>query len=123
MATTQDFALFVTEQMSGAGPVSSRKMMGEYVVYLEEKVVALICDNRLFIKPTEAGRAFIEKSTSAPAVEAPPYTGAKPFFLIEEKLEDRDFLAKLLQSSYNELPFPKPKKPKKTKISTRNAGK
>jgi len=115
MATTQDFALFVTEQMSGAGPVSSRKMMGEYVVYLEEKVVALICDNRLFIKPTEAGRTFIEQSTLAPAVQAPPYPGAKPFFLIEEKLEDRDFLAQLLQVSYKELPIPKPKKVRKPK--------
>ncbi|EKD31648.1 MAG: hypothetical protein ACD_77C00282G0010 [uncultured bacterium] len=115
MGTTKDFALFVTEQMSGAGLISSRKMMGEYVVYLEEKVVALICDNKVFIKPTKAGRAFIEQFTSAPAVEAPPYTGAKPFFLVEEKLEDRDFLAKLLQASYKELPFPKPKKPKRPK--------
>ena len=113
MATTKDFALFVMEQLSGAGPVSSRMMMGEYVVYLEEKVVALISDNKLFIKPTETGRTFIKQFTSAPAVEAPPYPGAKPFFLIEEKLEDRDFLAKLLQASYKELPFPKPKKPKK----------
>jgi len=115
MATTPDFALFVTEQMSGAGNISSRKMMGEYIVYLEEKVVALICDNKLFIKPTEAGRIFIEQSTLASAVEAPPYTGAKPCFLVEEKLEDRDFLAQLLKASYKELPFPKPKKPKKPK--------
>jgi len=115
MATTPDFALFAAEQMSSAGNISSRKMMGEYIVYLEEKIVALICDNKLFIKPTEAGRTFIEQSTSAPAVEAPPYTGAKPFFLVEEKLEDRDFLTQLLQASYKELPFPKPKKPKKAK--------
>ena len=115
MATTQDFALFVTEQMSGAGNISSRKMMGEYVIYMEEKVVALLSDNKLYIKPTEAGKIFIEQFTSAPAIEDPPYPGAKLFFLIEEKLDDRDFLTQLLRTSYKELPFPKPKNSRKPK--------
>ncbi len=103
MSTSQDFAEFVTEQMSGAGNISKRKMMGEYVVYCQEKVIALICDNKLFIKPTVAGRNFL----GVELVEAPPYPGAKNFFLIENKLEDRDFLTQLISISYPELPVPK----------------
>lgn len=120
MSTSQDFADFVTEQMSGAGVISKRKMMGEYVVYCQEKVIALICDNKLFIKPTEAGRNFLKNSESKPLnlpgenlIEVPPYPGSKNFFLIENKLEDRDFIAQLIKVSYPELPLPKPKKAKK----------
>ncbi len=110
MSTSQDFVDFVAEQMSGAGAISKRKMMGEYVVYCQEKVIALICDNKLFIKPTDAGRNFL----AGELVEAPPYPGAKNFFLIEDRLEDRDFLTQLIKISYPELPAPKLKKgPKK----------
>lgn len=138
MATSTDFADFVTDQMSGAGNITKRKMMGEYVVYCQEKVIALICDNKLFIKPTDAGRAFLiefyKKLTDCGQglIEAPPYVGAKNFFLIEDKLEDRDFMAELIRVSYPELPMPKPKskskskpkpkpKPKKPKTPTPNS--
>ena len=68
----------------------------------------LICDNKLFIKPTNAGRAFIQD-----VVEAPPYTGAKFYFLVEDKLEDRDWLSELVRVTVNELPEPKPRKRKR----------
>ena len=112
MGTTQDYALFAVGQMEGAGPVRFRKMMGEYVVYLEDKVVALICDNNLFIKPTEAGREVIERLTDSPAVEGSPFPGAKGWFVIGDKIEDRDFLAELLRAAYKELPVPKQRKPR-----------
>lgn len=110
MGTTQDYALFAVGQMEGAGPVTFRKMMGEYVVYLEGKVVALVCDNNLFIKPTEAGRKVIERLTASPAAVAPPFPGAKGWFVIGDKIEDRDFLTELLRAGYKELPLPKPRK-------------
>ncbi len=56
-----------------------------------------------------SGRNFINN-----VVEAPPYKGAKPSFLIEEKIEDREWLSELVRISVKELPEPKPKK-KKTK--------
>jgi len=73
------------------------------------KVVALICDNRLFVKPTESGRAFIGE-----VVEAPAYPKAKLSFLIEDKIEDREWLGELIRLTCLELPEPKPKKRKKT---------
>ena len=75
MASDSDFVEFVVDQMENAGEIRYRKMFGEFTVYCNEKVVALICDNQLFVKPTEAGKSFIGS-----VVEAPPYPGAKPFF-------------------------------------------
>jgi len=82
-------------------------MFGEYTVYADEKVVALVADNQLFVKPTEAGRALLGTPT-----EAPPYPGAKNFFLIEGQLDDRDFMAALIAATAHALPAPKPKKKK-----------
>lgn len=59
MATTQQTADFITEQTAAAGDVYSRKMFGEYALYCDNKVVALICDEQLFIKPTEPGHDFM----------------------------------------------------------------
>ncbi len=110
MATDKAFVDFVLDQIENAGEVTAKKMFGEYGVFSNGKIFALICDNKLFIKPTESGRAFIQN-----VVEAPPYKGAKPSFLIEDKIEDRDWLSELIRISLKELPEPKPKKKKKNK--------
>ncbi len=110
MPSNQNFVDFVLEQIDYPGEITARKIFGEYGVYADKKISALICDNKLFIKPTEAGRIFIK----AP-VEAPPYPGAKPSFLIEDKLDDRDWLSELVKVTINELPEPKPKKKKQRK--------
>lgn len=107
MASDKDFVDFVIDQIENAGEITARKMFGEYGVYSNGKLFGLVCDNKLFIKPTEAGRNFIEN-----LVEAPPYPGAKLSFLIEEKIEDRDWLSELIRLSLAELPEPKPKKKK-----------
>jgi TfoX/Sxy family transcriptional regulator of competence genes len=83
-------------------------MFGEYALYSDAKIFALICDDKLFVKPTASGRAFIGE-----VLEAVPYEGAKPSFLIEDKVEDSDWLSELVRITVNELPQPKPKKKKK----------
>lgn len=105
MASEQTFVDFIVDQIENAGEISAKKMFGEYALYSGEKLFALICDDKLFIKPTKAGRAFI-----GDVVEAPPYPGAKPSFLIEEKVEDRGWLSELVRISVEELPKPKKKK-------------
>ena len=110
MASDLEFVKYVVDQLVNAGVVSYRMMFGEYVVYCEGKVVALICDNRLFIKPTKAGRTFI-----GDVVEAPAYPGARPSFLIEDQIEDADWLCTLVRLTEGELPQPKPKKKLKRK--------
>ena len=65
MATHQDFVDYVVDQIENAGAVTCRKMFGEYALYSDGKVVGLLCDNQLFIKPTEGGKAFIGDVTKA----------------------------------------------------------
>lgn len=108
MASTQEFADFVLEQIDQSGEVIAKKMFGEYGIYADGKMFGSICDNKFFIKPTSAGRTFI----GSELVEVPPYPGAKPNFLIEDKLEDRQWLNELIKVSLPELPFPKKRKKK-----------
>lgn len=109
MATQQRTVDFILEQLQPAGDVSARKMFGEYALYCDGKVVALVCDEQLFVKPTKAGKNFI-----GTVEEAPAYTGAKPSYLISgDQWDDTDWLAELIKITAKELPIPKPKKPKK----------
>lgn len=107
MASDQNFVDFVMEQIKNAGEITAKKMFGEYGIYADEKLFGLICDNKLFIKPTISGRKFIGN-----VIEAQPYERAKPSFLIEEKIEDSNWLSELIRISLKELPPPKPKKKK-----------
>lgn len=108
MASDQKFVDFVIDQIKRSGDITAKKMFGEYGIYSDGKIFGLICDNKLFIKPTKAGREFMDT-----VVEAPPYPGAKPSFLIEDKLEDSEWLSKLVRISVKEMPEPKLKKIKK----------
>jgi len=107
MATDKDFADHILDQLTGAGGVKAKKMFGEYGIFLNGKMVAILADNQLFIKQTEAGRKFIGEPE-----EAPPYPGAKNYFLIDN-LDDPDWLSELVKITEKELPMPKPKKNQK----------
>ena len=107
MASDVGFVEYVCDQLRDAGRIRSRKMFGEYAIYCGDKLVALVCDDQLFVKPTRGGRAFIGEP-----VEAPPYPGAKPAFLIEDDLDDREWMTRLIEVTARELPAPKAKKPK-----------
>jgi len=107
MASDKSFVEFIVDQVENAGQISYKKMFGEYAVYCEGKLVALVCDNKLFVKPTEAGRAFIGN-----VIEAPPYAGAKVSFLIDDRIEDREWITDLIRITYKELPEQKIKKKK-----------
>ena len=109
MPNDQDFIDYVIDQTK-AGDVTYRHMFGGTTLYMNGKVVALICDNQLFVKPTEAGRSFI-----GDVVEAPPYEGAKNSFLIEDELDDSEWLTGLFAATEKELPAPRPKKKRKKK--------
>ena len=110
MASDLNFVEYVRDQTNASGRVSFKKMFGEYAIYYDEKVVALVCDNHLFIKPTAGGRTML-----GAIIEAPPFPGAKPHFLIEEQLNDQHWISSLIELTANELPPPKPKKAKSQK--------
>ena len=110
MASAQATVDYLIEQMHAAGAVSSRKMFGEYAIYCDGRMPALVCDDRLFVKITPGGRAFAAKH---PLPEAPPYPGAKPCMVVDGDLwDDGEWLSRLIRLTADELPEPKPRKPR-----------
>lgn len=104
MASDQDFVQYVCEESGLRDALSFKKMFGEYALYLDGKVVALVCDNQLFVKPTPEGRGLLGTVT-----EQPPYPGGKPYFRVDVELDERDLLGRLLRTTALALPPPKPK--------------
>lgn len=106
MASAQSTVDYIVDQLGGTSVVTAKKMFGEYGLYFDNKMVALVCDGHLFIKPSTGGRQFIGTPT-----EAPPYPGAKPCFLISgERWDDSAWLSQLVRITAAELPVPKKKK-------------
>lgn len=87
-------------------------MFGEYALYLDGKVLVLICDNSVFLKPLPANAAL---ATGLP--QGSPYPGAKAHWVLDELLEDRDRLQEILQVTADAPPAPKPKTQKAAKTS------
>ena len=108
MASDISFVEYVLDQLDEDCVATYKKMFGEFGLYSDGKFFGVICDNRLFVKPTEGGRAFIED-----VVEAPPYPGAKPSLLTEDRIEDAEWLSELVRITARELPAAKPKKRRK----------
>src|SRR5262245_36812680 len=119
MGSKQERVDFVLEQLAGLGEVTARKMFGEFAIYYRSKLVALFCDDELFMKPTDAGRALLGKVR-----EKPPYPGAKPYFFISgDRCEDADLLCELVSRTAAELPSPKPKPKRAAKAARKPAKK
>lgn len=100
MASSADYLSFIMDQLSNAD-VSSRAMMGEYIIYCKGKVIGGIYDDRFLVKPTETALAMMP--------DAPmqlPYEGAKPMILVDD-VENRQFLRQLVEAISDELPAKK----------------
>lgn len=108
MTSRQSTVDVILEQAAGAGAVTAKKMFGEYGLFLDGKMIALVCDDRLFVKPTPAGRNHI-----GAVQEEAPYSSAKPCFVIPgERWDEADWLAELLRITAISLPMPKTKQRK-----------
>ena len=104
MASSKEYLEFIMEQLAGMEDVSWRAMMGEYIIYYRGKIVGGIYDDRFLVKPVEAAVAMMPE-----AEMEQPYEGAKEMLLVDD-VDDREFLCKLLEAMYYELPVPKKKK-------------
>lgn len=106
MATSTEFLNYVLEQLRDIRDISYRQMMGEYLLYYRGKLIGDICDNRVLIKPVEAAKMLLPE-----AEMQPPYEGAKDMIVLDD-LENSEFIFKLFEAVYPELPEPKVKKKK-----------
>ena len=104
MASSKEYLEFILEQLSGLEDVSSRAMMGEYIIYYRGKIVGGIYDDRFLVKPVKAAVAMMPEAE----LEV-PYEGAKEMLLVDN-VDDKEFLCSLLETMYDELPVPKKKK-------------
>jgi TfoX/Sxy family transcriptional regulator of competence genes len=104
MSSSKDYLEYVLDQLSDLEDISSRAMMGEYIIYYRGKIIGGIYDDRFLVKPVKPAVDLIPN-----AERELPYEGAKEMLLVEE-LEDREFLKELLEAMYEELPAPKKKK-------------
>ncbi len=101
MASNPDFVQYVADQCADAGDIVTRKMFGDYGIYCRGRLFGLICDNTLYIKPTEMGRRLLRVE-----VMQAPYPGAKYHFRIDD-VDDRDYLAELVRVTCAALPEPR----------------
>jgi TfoX/Sxy family transcriptional regulator of competence genes len=104
MATTKTFIEAVLEKMQPL-EITAKPMFGEYGLYYQGKNVALVCDNTLFVKITEAGAGVAGRIG-----RGSPYAGAKEAYRISSaKLNDRDWIISLVRTTSDALPLPKKK--------------
>lgn len=101
MASSKEYLAFILDQLRGVEEVSTRAMMGEFVLYYRGKVVGGIYDDRLLVKPTPSASALMPD-----AARELPYDGGKEMLLVDN-VEDPAFLRALLTALDKDLPSKK----------------
>ena len=79
MPSSKEYLSYIMEQLAPLEGITTRQMMGEYIIYYQGKIAAELCDDRLLVKPVPAALALLPD-----APQEPPYPGAKPMLLVEE---------------------------------------
>ena len=97
MASSMSYVEFVMEQLAGAGTITCRRMFGEYGLYCDGTFFGVVCDDRLFVKHTEAGAVSVPEAPLRPA-----YEGAKPSIYFEN-VDDGESLSALVRVTCNAL--------------------
>lgn len=103
MACSINFIEYVCEVLRPLGVVRARKMMGDYVIYVNEKCVITACDNCAYIKMLPCIEEMMKDAETGCA-----YTGAKVGYILG--FEDHDFSRKVVSAVWDALPFPRKKK-------------
>ena len=104
MSSSKVYLGFVLEQLSGLEEITYRAMMGEYIIYYRGKIVGGIYDDRLLVKPVKSAVSLMPTASYEL-----PYEGAKEMLLVDD-VDSKDFLTKLFNAMYEELPASKKRK-------------
>ncbi len=103
MATTKEYVEYICEQIEGVGIIRYKKMFGEYMVYVDEKPVLLVCDNTVFVKMLE-----VIKEKMKNAQTGYPYNGAKEHFILD--IENEAFSKEIITDLLPVTQIPKSRK-------------
>ena len=112
MATSKEIVEFILEKLDDKR-FTTRAMFGEYALYADGKVVALICDDQLYVKILPVSNALENECE-----KGEPYPSAKPHYLVtEDQISQLEELPAILIDIAKSLPTPKKKPPKRAKKS------
>lgn len=106
MSTDSSFVEYICEQLEGAGRIRSRKMFGEYMVYVDDKPVFLVCDNTVYVRMLDELKNIMDE-----ALTGYPYDGAKEHYVVD--IDDDELSRSVAVIAAKNIPLPKPKKKKK----------
>ena len=104
MPSSKGYLSYIMEQLAPLEGITTRQMMGEYIIYYREKIVGGIYDDRLLVKPVKSAVSLMPN-----AIYELPYDGAKEMLLVDN-VDNKDFLTRLFVAMYDELPAQKKKK-------------
>lgn len=105
MATTPDFIDYVCDQLRGVGDLRSRKMFGEYMIYVNDKPILTVCNNTVYIKKLDCLADLLHDAKTGC-----PYQGAKEHYILD--VDRPDLACEAVSSAEKVTPLPKPKKKK-----------
>jgi TfoX/Sxy family transcriptional regulator of competence genes len=105
MATQKETIGFILGKLRDPARFSARAMFGEYALYADGRVVALVCDDRLYVKIVPASAAL-----ETQCEKGRPYPGAKPHYLVDEgQLSTIENLPAILAAIAAAAPAKKPR--------------
>ncbi len=105
MATTNEYIEYVCEQINGIGAIRYKKMFGEFMVYVNDKPIIIVCDNNAFVKKLECIEEMMKDSKLGY-----PYKGAKEHYILD--IDNSEFCKNVVSKIEEVTPMPKPKKKK-----------
>lgn len=105
MATSQEYIEYVCEQVKGIGEMRYRKMFGEYMVYINDKPVLLVCDNTVYVKILDCLSMIMDN-----AMKGFPYDGAKEHYILD--IDNQDFAKQVVCILEENTAVPKKRKKK-----------
>ena len=105
MATTKNFIEFVCNQIDGVGVIRYKKMFGEYMVYVNEKPVLLVCDDTVYVKTHESIQNMMGDTD-----KGFPYEGAKEHYVLD--IDNADSCKEIIKILEPNIQIPKPRKKK-----------
>ncbi len=105
MATTQEYIEYVCEQIEGIGEIRYKKMFGEYMVYVNNKPILLVCDGIVYVKKLDVIYDLMKE-----ADVGIPYKSAKEHYILD--IDNKELSRKVLIELEKVTPIPKPRKKK-----------
>lgn len=113
MPCTCDFIEFFCQSLSPLGEVYIRRIMGDYIIYVNGKCVITACDNIAYIKKCANIADIIVNAETGY-----PYPGSKEAYILD--FSDMQKKLEVITLLWNNLPWPKSTNKKVSTCVVRN---